>query len=281
MNKHSVLMSLPIALLVLGSCGSTTLTEATDAGISVDREDPSPTSTPDVAVAQATCPSPTPEPTVQATATPSLDDIPPPPDDEPLGTTGPEPTIDATTAAIMAAGPTTTPTPQIPPTPSFAIGTEVDARSPMPEPADLSPGTFVLNINGAETIGSGIAFLEPDGVFLRLIAGSESEYLQFNQVGEPNGEPQAVRSTPAVIYGGDAVGEEYRPADGVNLNTHYEITDGGDGTVYGRVTTTACQLADGAMIRMTGVYRVAVDISTEWTCDWGASSITNCRFIDS
>lgn len=278
MKRLLTVISPAVVVLVAAACASSATVTAGDnsdpnaatAAASVD----------DVTVA-ATCPAPTPLPIPSATAAPSLDDLPPPPT---LGAIDDsiEPTIDATTLAIMAAGPTPVPTVQPTSTPSVAIGIDPAAGlQALPNPADLEVGAFMLLVNGAQTEGSGIAFIrENDDVHVRVLAGTASRTIEFDLTGTADGRPRTVRSAPAVVYGGDAVSDDYQPADGPSSNTSFVITDGGDGAVFGSFDMSVCHYTDSVVHRMVGVYRIAAEPSTEWNCDWGETSITNCRFID-
>jgi len=277
------------ALLVVAGCGSssvvTTSEGAADPAAATvatvgagDGGDAGATTALQERSSTPTCPNPTALPDLTATPAPNIEDVPLPP----VSTSADEEVvIDPTTLAIMAAGPTPVPTVEPTSTPIVALGAEPGAApATVPDSAGLPVGTFLLYVNGAETTGSGIAFVESTETFVRLLAGTDSKHLEFGLEAVPNSGVQFGQVTPAVIYGGDAVGMDYEPAHGSASDAAFVMVDGGDGTVHGTFDTAVCHYTRGGVERMIGVYRVAASASTEWTCDLGTTSIENCRFLD-
>lgn len=269
--KRILAITVAGAFVVLASCSSTASITTSD----VPDEAAAPHAV-ELQTVEPTCPAPLVMPAPTATVAPSLEDLPPLPT-----RSATEPTVDPTTLAIMAAGPTPVPTVQPTSTPTIPVGDDPAATPTLPDPADLAVGTFVLSVNGAAITGSGVAFLQESGeARVRLLAGTDTRYAQFGLLGAPNGQTHAIQSAPAVIYGGDAVGDDYSPSEGSASNATFVAIDSGEDALYGSFDMTVCHYQHSEVQRMVGVYHVEASAGDEWDCNWGDLSITNCRFLN-
>jgi len=149
----------------------------------------------------------------------------------------------------------------------------------LPAPNELAIGEFLLDIDGAVTPGSGIAFIEEDGsLFIRLLNGRPNSYLEFNYLPQGAESPVTLteRDAPALIIGQDAVSGDYTitdPSRGGLLFFEQPSPDTAAGSFQTLIADTS-----GSQYCMTGVFHVAASQSTEWGCDFGGELVSDCGF---
>lgn len=190
-----------------------------------------------------------------------------------------------TSAAIPA--PTLTPAPQVVPT--SAIVTGDGETSDVPLPQTLSSASVEMSVNGALNEGSGVAFLSESEIHARLLVGSPTKYLQFDLVARSDDSVVDIsvgQTMPGVIYGQDAVAQEYVVVDGAASNS-FSLRrrvpaageDSGEHFVEGTLDVMV-QHVDGETYRMTASFLLPASDGSEWDCDWQGVVVTNCRFVE-
>jgi len=176
--------------------------------------------------------------------------------------------------------PTLTPSPQpIAPLVPVAVGDGMPSP-PLPAPQDIALGTFLLRVNGAESVGSGIAFVDESQIDVQLLVGPTNEYLQFYLTGSATEYPAGVWDAPSIIYGHDASGTvfEERAIEGPAANV-YTVEPVGEDGFAGVFDMNLCDY-NGMGYRMTGAYHVAGSTGSNWSCDWTADLVTDCGFSE-